>query len=352
MTKMRSKYRPFLRQITIAALTTVLLYYAVLFIHQGTIWVFNLGILIELTFVFFFLLAIFWSHSLISKTFTSAATHKLPYFWKPVLEGLTVVVSSIIICYLLYFLPYTIFFSLAGVKLVLLPERVRLAYVISSIASLFFYYFVERQRNIKQLQAEHLRAEQLQKENFRAQLESLKNQVNPHFLFNSLNVLNSLIYVDPDKAAAFLSQLSDVYRALLDNSNKQLVPLQKELNLANSYSYLMKTRFGDSVQINTDVPSDKLSLELPPSSLQMLIENAIKHNGSTKQKPLRICIYTEGDALIVKNNRQPRLEEVKSTKVGLKNIRNRYSYITDRQVTVEQTADAFLVKLPLLKVEA
>ncbi|MFD2513249.1 sensor histidine kinase [Pontibacter locisalis] len=347
---MRYKYKFFLRKIAIAALTTVLLYYAVVFIHAGTIWFFNENILIELVFAFFFLFALLWSHIVISKAFTSEPIKSLPNSWKAALEGVTVVVISIAIWYLMYYLPYTFIFSLFGAKLALLPERLRLAYVISSVASLFFYYFVERQRNIKQLQAEHLRAEQLQKENFRAQLEALKNQVNPHFLFNSLNVLSSLIYVDQDKAATFLSQLAEVYRALLDSGDKQLVPLEQELSLANAYIYLMRTRFGDNVQFQVEVPSEYLHLQLPPTSLQMLLENATKHNGSTSTKPLHIRIYVVDEKLVVENNLQPRLEEVASTKVGLQNISSRYKYLTDKKVEIKQSEQSFTVALPLLDV--
>ncbi|TPE42138.1 sensor histidine kinase [Pontibacter mangrovi] len=350
MCKMRVKYKPFLKQVATAALTTVLLYYALVFVHQGTIWLFNTGILVELVIAFFFLLAIFVSNSFISKAYTSGYFSRLSGSWKAVLEGITVVISSVILCFVLYYVPYRVIYYLADTEVELLPERVRLAYVISSVASLFFYYFVERQRNIKQLQAEHLRAEQLQKENFRAQLESLKNQVNPHFLFNSLNVLNSLIYVDPDKAATFLSQLAEVYRALLDSGDKQLVPLEEELHLANAYIYLMQTRFGDNVQFQVDVPPACLHLQLPPTSLQMLLENAIKHNGSTANKPLQIRIYTSEDKLVVENNLQPRLEGVTSTKVGLQNISSRYNYFTHEKVEVAQNEQTFTVALPLLDV--
>ncbi|MFD2247428.1 sensor histidine kinase [Pontibacter ruber] len=348
---MRSKYYPFLRLIGIAAITTVLLYYALVYVHNGTIWLFNRGVLAELAFAFFFLLALFWSHTLISKFFTSSSLANLPRTFKAILEGVTVILTSVLICYLLYYLPYVYIYELANVQLDLLPTRVRLAYVISSIASLFFYYFVERERNIKQLQAEHLRAEQLQKENFRAQLESLKNQVNPHFLFNSLNVLGSLIYKNQDQAVQFLGQLSEVYRTLLDSGQQQLVPLQKELELANAYIYLMKTRFGDNVQFEVEVPQDKLQLQLPPTSVQLLIENAIKHNGSTSKKPLVVKIYTSGNKLVVENNLQPRLSEVTSTGLGLQNISNRYKYMSDEQVEINQNDSAFTVKLPLLSTD-
>ncbi|QMU28752.1 sensor histidine kinase [Adhaeribacter radiodurans] len=232
-----------------------------------------------------------------------------------------------------------------------LPIRVRSSFVVGAIISLFFYYFVERQRKTKLLQAEHLRAEQLHKESYRAQLEALKNQINPHFLFNSLNVLHSLIYVDQDKAAQFLSQLSEVYRFLLDSSSKQLVPLKTELELVHAYLYLLKTRFGENVQFQVEVPDAYRQLELPPTAAQMLIENAIKHNGSTSRKPLLISIFVADGKLVVKNNLQPRFDEVKSTKIGLKNISTRYSYLTSQEVEIEQMDQEFIVRLPLLKVE-
>lgn len=334
-----------------AALTTLFLYYSVVFVHHGTVWILNTGVLLELLFAFVFLLALLWSHGIISNFFASPKVSHISGNYKSLLEGLTVIASSLLICYVVYFLPYTIYYRYMGMHLEILPERVRLAYVISSITSLFFYYFVERQRNVKELQAEHLRAEQLHKENFRAQLESLKNQVNPHFLFNSLNVLHSLIYVDSDKAATFLSQLAEVYRSLLQTSDKQLVPLQQEMSLVNSYIYLLQTRFGDNVQFMVDVPDTCLQLQLPPTSLQMLLENAIKHNGSTTQKPLHIQITANHETIVVTNNLQPRLEETASNKVGLQNIISRYSYLTDKQVIVEKTESDFTVKLPLLHPE-
>ncbi|MBC5992221.1 sensor histidine kinase [Pontibacter cellulosilyticus] len=347
---MRVKYKPFLKQVAIAALTTVLLYYALVFVHQGTVWLFNTGILVELAVAFFFLLAIFIANRFISKTFSTGPFSRISGGWKAVLEGITVVASSVTLCFLLYYVPYRLIYYAADTEVNLLPERVRLAYVISSVAALFFYYFVERERNVKELQQEHLRAEQLQKENFRAQLEALKNQVNPHFLFNSLNVLNSLIHIDQDKAATFLNQLSEVYRGLLDSGDKQLVPLEKELELANAYIYLMQTRFGGNVQFRVDVPATYLHLQLPPTSLQMLLENAVKHNGSTLNKPLHIYIYVKDDKLVVENNLQPRLDEVTSTKVGLQNISSRYKYFTDQEVEVTKTEGSFTVALPLLDV--
>ncbi|MBC6988708.1 MULTISPECIES: sensor histidine kinase [Hymenobacter] len=221
----------------------------------------------------------------------------------------------------------------------------------SSIISLFFYYFVERENTKAQLQQELLRAEQLQKENFKAQLELLKNQVDPHFLFNSLNVLNSLIYKDQQQASDFLNQLSTVYRLTLDNSAKPVVTLQDELQLVEAYIFLMQTRLGNKLQFQINLPPESMSKALPSAALQMLIENAIKHNGSTTKKPLQIRIYAENDSVIVENDLQPRTTPVTSTKVGLNNIISRYRYLSDRPVRIEKTAQTFRVVLPLLPLD-
>lgn len=336
-----------LSRVGIAALTSVFFYYTFVFINLGTIFWYEASALRELFLVFLFLLLTFWMHGLLSSFFNTPRFPSLPAYCHVVLEAASVIATSILLCLLFVYLPTFMLLPSAEI----LPIRVRLGFVVGAIISLFFYYFVERQRKMKQLQAEHLRAEQLQKESFKAQLEALKNQVNPHFLFNSLNVLNSLIYVDQDQAVHFLGQLSDVYRALLNSGDKQLVPLQSELELVRAYMYLMETRFGKNVQFQVEVPDACLHLELPPTSLQMLLENAIKHNGSTLQKPLTIQLFVADNKLVVKNNLQPRLEEVASNKVGLKNICSRYSYLTNQQVEIEQTADEFIVRLPLLSVD-
>ncbi|WP_347158811.1 sensor histidine kinase [Pontibacter chitinilyticus] len=345
--KAQPKSSRMFRRIALAAVTAVFFYYIFVFINLGTIWVMNSSILRELMLMFLFLLLTFWLHEKISRYFSTNPFPKLPPYGKTFLEAAIVIVVSLFLCLFIIYLPTYI--VIPGVNI--LPLRVRLGCTVSTIISLFFYYFVERQRERKQLQTEFLRAEQLQKENFKAQLEALKNQVNPHFLFNSLNILSSLIYVDQDRAAQFLGQLADVYRALLDSGGKELVPLQKELELANTYSSLLKTRFGDSVHFQVDVKPKMLHYQLPPTSVQMLLENAIKHNGSTSQKPLIISIRVVDQKLVVTNNLQPRLDEVSSTKVGLQNISNRYKYLTDQQVEVEQTDSEFIVRLPLLQVE-
>lgn len=336
-----------LRRIAIAAFTAAVLFYTVFFIQRGTIWFFELEAMKELVMMFFFLVFTFWMHEKVASFFNSNRMAKLPSQGKILLEGVTVIILNVIFCILFIFIPQYLFIPTVEFT----AQGIRLTLVVSSFISLFFYYFVERERGKKQLREEFLRAEQLQKENFKAQLESLKSQIDPHFLFNSLNILGSLIYKDPGKAVQFLGQLSKVYRIVLDSGQKQLVTLERELELMHAYIYLLKTRFGDNLQFQTDVPFDRMSHQVPPNSLQMLIENAIKHNGYSVEEPLTIKIFVADKMLIVTNNLQPRLDKEGSTKIGLQNIVNRYTLLTNQPVEIEPTQSEFIVRLPLLEEE-
>ena len=188
-----------------------------------------------------------------------------------------------------------------------------------------------------------------------AQFESLKNQIDPHFLFNSLNVLSSLIEENPDNAQKFTTSLSKIYRYVLEQKDKELVPVEEELAFAKTYMNLLKMRFENSITF--DLPTDEdwiasfLSMaeaKVVPLSLQLLLENTIKHNVVSETKPLHIKIYFENSYLIVENNLQKKeiLQERKG--VGLQNIVNRYALISERKVLVEETQTEFKVKIPIL----
>lgn len=194
------------------------------------------------------------------------------------------------------------------------------------------------------VEVEHYKAETLQ-----AQLQNLKNQINPHFLFNNLSVLSSLVYKDQDKAVSFISQLSKVYRYLLDNHETELVSLETELNFIKSYTFLLKIRFDESIQFEYDINDEAKNLLLPPMALQILIENAIQHNECSSEFPLIVKLKSEGKALKVANNRKPRLNPEKGSKTGLKNISERYSYFTETEVQVIPNEKEFLVIIPLLE---
>ncbi len=192
-----------------------------------------------------------------------------------------------------------------------------------------------------------IEAEKAKQESIRANYESLKNQVNPHFLFNSLNALTGLVYEDQDKAAKFIKQLSEVYRYVLDSRNKEVVALDEEINFLNSYIFLQQIRFGDKLKIENELKSMKGNI--PPLALQMLVENAIKHNVVAQEQPLVVKLYIEGSKLIVSNNLQLKTKLInESVGVGLENIKRRYEFLSNQPVLIEQDEHTFVVKLPIL----
>jgi two-component system LytT family sensor kinase len=181
-----------------------------------------------------------------------------------------------------------------------------------------------------------------------AKFESLKNQIDPHFLFNSLNVLTSLIVENPKQAERFTTKLSKVYRYVLEQRNKELIPLSEELNFARAYMELLQMRFEDAIQF--DIPSEisNENLKIVPLSLQLLLENAVKHNVVSSNKPLKLRIFEENGSLIIENNVSPKEAIGKSTKIGLRNITDRYNLLTKRNVEITNDNAVFRVSLPLL----
>jgi sensor histidine kinase YesM len=181
-----------------------------------------------------------------------------------------------------------------------------------------------------------------------AQFESLKNQIDPHFLFNSLNVLSSLIEENPESAQKFTTSLSKIYRYVLEQKDKELVSVQEELNFAKTYMNLLKMRFENSITFELPENFNNEEAKVVPLSLQLLLENCIKHNVVSENKPLHIKIYIENNLLVVENNLQKK--EVLSDRkgVGLQNIVNRYAILTKRNVLVEENENVFKVLLPIL----
>lgn len=181
-----------------------------------------------------------------------------------------------------------------------------------------------------------------------AQFESLKNQLDPHFLFNSLNVLSSLIDENPKQAQKFTASMSKIYRYVLEQKDKELVTVEDELEFAKTYCELLKTRFEDSVGFVFDVKKEDYRKFVVPLSLQLLLENCIKHNFATSSKPLLIKIFSENDTLCIENNLQIREQIKESSGIGLSNIVQRYSLLTKKNVFIEKSEDYFKVKLPVI----
>ncbi len=204
------------------------------------------------------------------------------------------------------------------------------------------YFFEAWKLNVRKTEA-------LARESVQSQLEVLRNQLDPHFLFNSMNTLAALIDDENVDAQQYLERLSDVYRYVLVSRSKNTVPLEEEIAFLDAYVYLNKIRFRDNLQVETILSPEAYRQYVTPLSLQMLIENAIKHNIVSKENPLKIKIQQEGNQyLVVENNIQEKTILEKSTRVGLQNIINRYSLLTDRQVEVIRTGGLFTVKIPLL----
>lgn len=196
-------------------------------------------------------------------------------------------------------------------------------------------------------------SETFQKETIRAELTTLKNHLDPHFLFNNLNILSSLISIDTELSQTYLEKFADVYRNILKSSKEELVTLNDELRFIASYLYLLEIRFEDTIQTFIDIESASHTKYIPPLTLQMLIENAIKHNAISEVRPLKIHISSQNGYLTIKNGlREKKVDTRNSGKSGLENIKKRYSYFTDKEVQVFKNPDNFIVKIPLIDLEA
>lgn len=194
-----------------------------------------------------------------------------------------------------------------------------------------------------------IEAEKIKNEQLSSKYQGLKDQLNPHFLFNSLNVLSNLVYENADQANAFIEKLSKIYRYVLDVQQEETVSLARELEFARAFLDLQKERFGDKFNYEVDVDNLE-SYSLPPLSLQLLLENTFKHNKATREEPLKIEIVQDGESLMVRNTLQRRAQEVRASGIGLTNIRERYRFLSDREVEVKSADGFFSVQIPLLQI--
>ena len=216
--------------------------------------------------------------------------------------------------------------------------------LITVVASIFFHavYFYQ------ELQKRKVTEQKIIAGTASAQFDALKNQLDPHFLFNSLNVLTSLIDENPDAAQQFTTSLSKVYRYVLEQKNKELVTVDEELQFARTYVNLLKMRFEDSIVFEIPEKSKNPEAKVVPLSLQLLLENAVKHNVVNVSKPLYIKIYEKDGNLVVENNLQSKEVIKRSSGVGLTNIKQRYALLTNRQVLIHKTDVSFIVEIPML----
>lgn len=270
-------------------------------------------------------------------------------FWTPKSIGiglfLSVMASFVTVFFLRFFLIVTWYGQTA--ESFLNSERIENYYIsliISFIASSGYYAFIYW----KQKQDKRVTESKLIAGTASAKFDALKNQLDPHFLFNSLNVLASLIEENPKQAQKFTTSLSKVYRYVLEQKSKELVPLDEELAFARTYMNLIKMRFEDSIVVSIPERATNPDFKVVPLSLQLLLENAVKHNQVTPSKKLHIEILESGNRLIVKNNIQAKKVIKKSSGVGLVNIKQRYNLLTDTDVRIDDDGVNFMVGIPIL----
>jgi len=218
------------------------------------------------------------------------------------------------------------------------------AIVITFIVSVSFYAF----HFYRAYQENKLKEQKIIAGTASAKFESLKNQIDPHFLFNSLNVLSSLIEENPESAQKFTTSLSKIYRYVLEQRDKELISVEEELAFAKTYMNLLKMRFENSITFELPSNFNNSEARVVPLSLQLLLENTIKHNVVSEKKPLHIRIYVENNYLIIANNLQKKEVLQDRQGVGLQNIVNRYALISERKVIIEENKEFFKVKIPIL----
>lgn len=211
--------------------------------------------------------------------------------------------------------------------------------IMAILGTLIRWYIKVREQRLKVVQ-------EMENEKIAAQLDVLKTQISPHFLFNSFNTLITIIEESPEMAVDYVQHLADFYRSIMVHREKNFIPLSEDLDIARNFGFLLKKRFEDALQIHIDVPEP--IGRVMPLTLQMLLENAVKHNVISKKQPLKIDIYLENnDTIVVKNNKNLKIKPEPGTRFGLQNLAQRYEVLTGKKVVVEQSNGSFIVKIPL-----
>lgn len=301
----------------------------------------------------------FWMNYLISWGFTAiywtGAFHIFLLFRK-LFPNINQTAKRLLLTYLLLF----VWMNCGGIPLKLLINEVELNlrdillsckdyFLMNMIIAIIIGTIYETVYFFENWKATIRQNEELKNQQIRTQFEVLQNQMSPHFLFNSLNTLTTLISENQEIAIDFTQNLSEVYRYILQNKNRELVSLHEEVEFALSFLYLLKKRFPDNLTYDFRIEKSLEKMSIAPMTLQMLIENCIKHNVVSKAHPLHIEVYVEnGKSIIVKNNLQEKQTIEKSTKTGLINIKKRYEYLTDRPVDVIMSAQNYMVAVPLI----
>lgn len=214
------------------------------------------------------------------------------------------------------------------------------------VTSIYIEAYKKMEREKKEIEIRLLKEKQIKTD---IKLNMLKQQIDPHFLFNSFSILSELIAESPETAEKFLDNLSMIYRYILQNIDKNLTSIHEELHLFHSYLYLMKIRYKDSIETLVSPDLQEAKGYLPTASLQLLAENAIRHNSLSPSAPLTITVYKDGDYFVVENNLMPISSKLKTTRLGLKSITDRYSILSGVSPVIQKTPNKFIVKLPIIQ---
>jgi two-component system, LytTR family, sensor kinase len=272
--------------------------------------------------------------------------------------SIVVAIGAVLLSQLLFKLNYKIWSVLTehtgrepGLRLPLWRAMGRTNYALTLVISISIFYLILNRKSHFKMRYMEIQAEQLKKENALAQFEALKNQVSPHFLFNSLSILSSLVHVDANLSEKFIDQLSKAYRYILEQKDNDTVSLKTELDFLESYAFLLKIRFENKFDVKTSITDQQAEkYHIAPLTLQLLIENCVKHNRMSEKEPLIVTILIKDDYLVVINPVRPRsqIERFTSTGIGLSNIKTRYQLLAKSSVQIEQDDEVFTVKIPLL----
>lgn len=294
--------------------------------------------LVDSSVTFLFALII-WYYNVYNLPRYTANNPKGGFSTKQLLKGLFfgLVLMFLLACiqqYLLSHLPF-------GPVMLMFEVR---SILISSAFYMFIHLWYQSYLN----QQVSVELERTTAANVWAQYELLKQQVNPHFLFNSLNTLKYMVESGDPQAVNFILKLSDFYRFTLESRKLDLIDLSEELKILEAYMYLLKARFENGIELSTNLPEKVHTSPIPPFTLQLLIENCIKHNIVSLEKPLQIRLYLDTDYLVIENNIQLKREPESSTGLGLENINQRYQHLLDREIVIEVTDNTFTIKLPVI----
>ena len=304
------------------------------------------GLLICLVYSFFFGISNGFVNKFLSQKYSWTEETK-----KRTILGIVVtVIVNVIVCYLCGYINFVVIQKTATTEEFFSDKYAFTNWFTINIALLAsaFLHAKSFMEEWKRASRKEVVEQKLIAKSANAQFESLKNQLDPHFLFNSLNVLSSLIDENPNQAQRFTASMSKIYRYVLEQKDKELVTVEEEIEFAKIYCDLLKTRFEDSVNFEFKVKDIDLKSFVVPLSLQLLLENCIKHNFATSSKPLNITIYSENGYLFIENNLQEREQVKDSAGIGLSNIVQRYSLLTKTNVFIEKSNEFFRVKIPIL----